>query len=75
MRVTHQIAIREAKRQNVEYRQHSVKALGKVAKARQDVDLSASIFEVTEPLLDLKEDDDKMDVDEGGKDRRKVEEM
>ncbi|CAK3843215.1 Proteasome component ECM29 [Lecanosticta acicola] len=69
------IAIREAKRQNAGYRQHSVKALGKVAQARSDIDMSDAIFEVVGSLIEQQADGDAMDVD-GGKDQaRKAEEI
>jgi proteasome component ECM29 len=60
-----QIAIREAKRQNATYRQHSVKALGQIALARVDINLSATVCEIVSPLVAIDTDDDAMDVDSG----------
>lgn len=59
------VAIREAKRNNDEYRPHAFTALWKFAEARDDLDLFEDIVTIIEPHLDaLKEEDsDKMDVD------------
>ncbi|KAK3715259.1 proteasome component M29 [Vermiconidia calcicola] len=59
------IGIREAKRQNASYRQYSVKALGQIALARADLDMSKSVWEVVHPLLDTSTDGDAMDIDDG----------
>ena len=68
-----QIAVREAKRQNLAYREHSIRALGRYAAARTDKDLSDAVHDVVGPVLeDLcrqdagDEEGDKMDVDDGG---------
>lgn len=58
-----QIAVREAKRQNEAYRQHSVKALGDVALARQDIDMSETVLSIVAPLLLPSEDDEAEDPD------------
>lgn len=58
-----QIATREAKRQNAAYRPHGIRALGNVAKARSDIDMSASVLEIVGPLLQDETDSDAMDVD------------
>lgn len=58
-----QIAVREAKRQNVGYRQYSVKCLGQICRARVDVDISGTVFEIVEPLLKVSGDGEPMDVD------------
>ncbi|KAF2454899.1 proteasome stabiliser-domain-containing protein [Lineolata rhizophorae] len=62
------IALREAKRQNVAYRVHAVKALGKVAAARTDMDMFDEVAKVVEPLVEELAGDaeDAMDVDEEG---------
>ncbi|KAF2810350.1 ARM repeat-containing protein [Mytilinidion resinicola] len=63
------IAVREAKRVNVAYRPHAVKALGKVVKAREDEEGSAEVVgvvkTVVEDLIGDEDDEDKMDVDGG----------
>jgi proteasome component ECM29 len=61
--VAMQIAVREAKRQNVAYRPHAIKALAEVAAARRDVDMSAIVLEIVAPLIDEQLQDDPMDVD------------
>jgi proteasome component ECM29 len=63
-----QITIREAKRQNAAYRRYSVEALGQVALAREDIDMSKTVFEIVSPLLAEDETEDKedaMDIDGG----------
>lgn len=57
------IAIREAKRNNDEYRVHAFECLWKFAKARDDVDMLEEIAEIATPHLDELKDEDKMDVD------------
>ncbi|KAF2769317.1 ARM repeat-containing protein [Teratosphaeria nubilosa] len=57
------IATREAKRQNAQYRQHSIKAIGQVCLARSDIDLSGTILDIVEPLLVSSEDSEPMEVD------------
>jgi proteasome component ECM29 len=60
---TQQIAMREAKRQHAEYRQHSMKALARIAAAREDIDMSGAVFEVACPLLQASNaDGDMMEV-------------
>lgn len=46
-----QVATREAKRQNTAYRPHGIRCLAKVCRARNDVDLSGSVFAIVEPVL------------------------
>ncbi|KAF2169020.1 hypothetical protein M409DRAFT_52992 [Zasmidium cellare ATCC 36951] len=70
------IAIREAKHQNAPYRQHSMKALARIARTRTDSDMSDAIFEAVAPVLSDESDEDKMDVDGGNKDQiRKAEDI
>ncbi|EME39141.1 hypothetical protein DOTSEDRAFT_66216 [Dothistroma septosporum NZE10] len=69
------IALREAKRQNADYRAHSVKALGRIAKARSDIDMSDGVFDVVDPLLMPESDEDKMEIDSGKEQVRKAEEL
>lgn len=73
---TTQIAIREAKRQNAGYRQHSVKALARIAMARIDTDLSDAVYDVVQPILaqGTDADADAMEID-GQEDARKAEDM
>lgn len=63
------VAIREAKRQNKTYRPHALEALGKICRARKDLELSTTVVEIVENVLDEilggEEDGEKMDVDGG----------
>ncbi|KAK5173412.1 proteasome component M29 [Saxophila tyrrhenica] len=60
------IAVREAKRQNAVYKPHSIQALGQVAQARSDIDMSDTIFDIVGPLLESEVDDeDAMEIDGG----------
>jgi len=63
-----QIAIREAKRQNLAYREHSIQALSRYAAARDDKDLSDVVLGVVGPILEdmcrnQESNGDEMDVD------------
>jgi proteasome component ECM29 len=66
---TEKIAIREAKRQNKAYRPFALEALGKVCKTRADLELSGSVIEIVESVLEEvlgeEEEGEKMDVDGG----------
>ncbi|KAK4167129.1 proteasome component ECM29 [Cladorrhinum sp. PSN259] len=67
------VAVREAKRNNDEYRPHAFKCLWKFAAARTDLDLLSDISTIVGPYLTVEKDDsDAMDVDEpkGAKPRR-----
>ncbi|KAM0294573.1 hypothetical protein ACHAO9_001007 [Fusarium lateritium] len=61
------IALREAKRNNDEYRVHAFRCLWKFAKARDDLDLLDEIAEIVTPYLEElrgeDENEDKMDID------------
>lgn len=57
------IAIREAKRKNVNYRPHAIVALGDFAKSRTDASLAAQIVPVLQEILEEITDVDAMDVD------------
>nr|POE63451.1 proteasome component ecm29 [Quercus suber] len=57
------IAVREAKRQNARYQQYAIKCLGQVARARVDVDLSETVFDIALPLIVDADDNGEMDVD------------
>ncbi|KAJ9242013.1 hypothetical protein DTO169E5_3234 [Paecilomyces variotii] len=61
------IAIREAKRTNLAYRPHAIKAFGDFAEIRNDVDLMSASLSIVRPVVEeLAEDDkDKMDIDSG----------
>lgn len=58
-----QIAIREAKRQNATYRQHSIKCVGQISRALTDTDMSDAVFGVVEPLLHDSTEIEPMEVD------------
>jgi proteasome component ECM29 len=66
------IALREAKRQNVEYRPHAVKALARVSRARDDLNLSDEVFEIANNILSEQADPDAMEID-GVDQKRKAE--
>ena len=57
------IAIREAKRNNEQYRVHAFKCLWRFAKARDDLDMLQEIADIVTPHMDEFKDEDKMDVD------------
>ncbi|KAL4868767.1 hypothetical protein BDV12DRAFT_168978 [Aspergillus spectabilis] len=60
------ITIREAKRNNPAYRPHGLTALGGVAQARKDLDLTAEAISIVSKVLDdLDDAGDPMDVDSG----------
>ncbi|KAL4900600.1 hypothetical protein BDW74DRAFT_161771 [Aspergillus multicolor] len=67
------ITIREAKRNNPAYRPHGLTALGGVAQARKDLDLTAEAISIVSKVLDDIDDDagDPMDVDSGSGSRAK----
>lgn len=58
------LAIREAKRTNVEYRPHAIEALGEFAIARKDLDLTKEVVPYLADTLSELTDQDAMDVDE-----------
>lgn len=57
------IAIREAKRNNDEYRVHAFKCLWRFAKARDDLDMLQEIADIVTPHMDEFNDEDKMEID------------
>ncbi|OCL06260.1 major component of the proteasome [Glonium stellatum] len=61
------VAVREAKRQNKAYRPFALRALGQVARVRDDLDMSEVVCEivggVVEELVGNEEDGDKMEID------------
>lgn len=57
------VALREAKRNNEDYRPHAFKALWQFAAARSDLDLLSDITDIVKPYLNELKDEDKMDVD------------
>ncbi|KAK3393371.1 ARM repeat-containing protein [Podospora didyma] len=57
------IALREAKRNNDEYRPHAFRCLWRFAAARDDLDLLPDIAAIVTPHLDLAEDPDAMEID------------
>ncbi|KAK3989901.1 proteasome component ECM29 [Cladorrhinum sp. PSN332] len=67
------VAVREAKRNNDEYRPHAFQCLWKFAAARTDLDMLSDISTIVGPYLTVEKDDpDAMDIDEptGSKPRR-----
>ncbi|XWX02336.1 hypothetical protein V2A60_010373 [Cordyceps javanica] len=63
------VALREARRNNDEYRPHAFRSLWAFAQARPDLDLLGDITDIVTPYLDAATDDDKMDVDSKGEDK------
>lgn len=64
------IALREAKRNNDEYRPHAFRCLWRVAAAREDLSMLPDIAKIVGPYLDMSandDDGDAMDVDKPGK--------
>ncbi|KAF4456958.1 Proteasome-associated ECM29 like [Fusarium albosuccineum] len=57
------IALREAKRNNNEYRVPAFRCLWRFAEARDDLDMLDEIAEVVTPHLEEMKDEDKMEVD------------
>lgn len=57
------VAIREAKRNNEEYRVHAFRCLWQFSKARDDLDMLDEISSIVTPFLDELKDEDKMEVD------------
>lgn len=68
-----QVIVREAKRQNKVYREHAVRALGQVALARDNVDMSSTVLEIVESVVSelTKDDDDENKMDVDGDDKSK----
>ncbi|KAK2014510.1 proteasome component ECM29 [Colletotrichum eremochloae] len=66
------IALREAKRNNEDYRPHAYKALWQFAEQREDLDLLEDIATVVGGPLDDFVDEDRMDVDSSGDATRKA---
>lgn len=60
------IAIREAKRNNDEYRPHAFKCLWRFAAAREDLHMLEDIYSIVGPYLDEAKDEEAMDVDKPG---------
>ncbi|KAH6995798.1 proteasome stabiliser-domain-containing protein [Ilyonectria sp. MPI-CAGE-AT-0026] len=57
------VALREAKRNNEEYRVPALRCLWKFAQARDDLDLLSEISDIVTPHLEELKDEDKMEVD------------
>ncbi|KAK7427029.1 proteasome component M29 [Neonectria magnoliae] len=57
------VALREAKRNNEEYRVPAFLCLWKFAKARDDLDLLGEISDIVTPHMEELKDEDKMEVD------------
>ncbi|KAJ4407854.1 proteasome component M29 [Neurospora sp. IMI 360204] len=58
------IAVREAKRNNNDYRPHAFRCMWKFAAARDDLTMLPTITEIVTPYLDTTVDEDAMDVDD-----------
>ncbi|KAF1996134.1 ARM repeat-containing protein [Amniculicola lignicola CBS 123094] len=65
------VAIREAKRTSKPYRPHALEALGKACRARTDLEISGTVVEIVEGVLEEvvgegeEDEGEKMDVDGG----------
>ena len=57
------VALREAKRNNNEYRPHAFRCLWRFAEQRDDLDMLQDIADIVMPYLDELDDEDKMEVD------------
>ena len=66
------IAIREAKRQNVNYRPHAIVALGEFAKARTDASLATGVLPILTEMVEELTNEDAMDVDSESMDDKKA---
>ncbi|KAF3799984.1 Proteasome component ECM29 [Colletotrichum gloeosporioides] len=66
------VAVREAKRNNEDYRPHAFKALWKFAEQREDRDMLEEISGIVSGVLDDMLDEDRMDVDGSGDKLRKA---
>ncbi|RDA90120.1 hypothetical protein CP533_2572 [Ophiocordyceps camponoti-saundersi (nom. inval.)] len=58
-----EIAVREAKRNNDEYRIHSFRCLWRFAKTRDDIDMTQMIRDITRTYLEALQEEDRMNVD------------
>jgi proteasome component ECM29 len=56
------IAIREAKRNNEDYRPHAFTSLGGYAEARTDIDMFEEVYNIIAPMLEEATNEDKMDT-------------
>ncbi|KAL0938463.1 proteasome component ecm29 [Colletotrichum truncatum] len=66
------VAVREAKRNNEDYRPHAFTALWKFAEQRDDRDMLEDISTIVSGVLDDMLDEDRMDVDSTGDKTRKA---
>lgn len=58
------IVLRESKRNNPAYRQHSLECLGDLAELRETVDMYSQVYGVTKPVIEeILDESDEMDVD------------
>lgn len=56
--------LRESKRNNLAYRQHSLASLATYVELRDSIDLATEVYEITAPIIeDSLAGPDKMDVD------------
>jgi proteasome component ECM29 len=57
------ITVREAKRANVIYRPHGVRAMGEIAQARKDLNFMADALKIIPPVIEEMVDEDHMEID------------
>lgn len=65
--VSQAVAVREAKRNNLRYRPHALRALGGISQARDDVDFMPDALGIVSGAVDhvLDSAGDEMDIDAG----------
>ncbi|KAI9053424.1 hypothetical protein LZ554_002382 [Drepanopeziza brunnea f. sp. 'monogermtubi'] len=64
------IALREAKRNNDNYRPHAFTSLGEYSEYRTDIDMFDDVYKVIAPILEDFNDEDKMDTSDDSKDSK-----
>ncbi|KAJ5996552.1 hypothetical protein N7522_008212 [Penicillium canescens] len=57
------ITVREAKRANVIYRPHGVRAMGEIAQARKDLNFMGDALKIIPPVIEEMVDEDHMEID------------
>ncbi|PBP24678.1 proteasome component [Diplocarpon rosae] len=62
------IAVREAKRNNDNYRPHAFTSLGEYSEARTDIDMFDEVYAITAPILEDFNSEEKMDTTDDSKD-------
>ncbi|KAK6586494.1 hypothetical protein PZA11_001551 [Diplocarpon coronariae] len=69
------IAIREAKRNNDNYRPHAFTSLGEYSEARTDIDMFEDVYGIIAPILEDFNSEEKMDTTDDSKDSNKSHEL